>query len=199
MLLAVVAACAGETVEVPGETVVVKEEVIKEVQVPGETVVVEKEVIKEVMVPGETVTKEVIKEVEVPGETVVVEKEVVKTVEVPGQTVVVEKVVVKEVPGKKYVTDPTTGKVVSAPEYGGTFTYVQANMNPSAMFQDYGPGSLANSVTEPLAIADWGLDRRDVFDHMKRPTPLWVMKGNLAESWEMPDDTTIIFHIRKGG
>ena len=74
MLLAVVAACAGETVEVPGETVVVKEEVIKEVQVPGETVVVEKEVIKEVMVPGETVTKEVIKEVEVPGETVVVKE-----------------------------------------------------------------------------------------------------------------------------
>ena len=51
MLLAVVAACAGETVEVPGETVVVKEEVIKEVQVPGETVVVEKEVIKEVHGP----------------------------------------------------------------------------------------------------------------------------------------------------
>ena len=197
MLLAVVAACAGETVEVPGETVVVKEEVIKEVQVPGETVVVEKEVIKEVQVPGETVTKEVIKEVEVPGETVVVEKEVVKTVEVPGQTVVVEKVVVKEVPGKKYVTDPTTGKVVSAPEYGGTFTYVQANMNPSAENQ-WGPGGLAASVTEPLAIADWGLDRREVFDHMKRPTPLWVMKGHLAESWEMPDDTTIIFHIRKG-
>ena len=45
------AACAGETVEVPGETVVVKEEVIKEVQVPGETVVVEKEVIKEVHGP----------------------------------------------------------------------------------------------------------------------------------------------------
>ena len=197
MLLAVVAACAGETVEVPGETVVVKEEVIKEVQVPGETVVVEKEVIKEVMVPGETVTKEVIKEVEVPGQTVVVEKEVVKTVEVPGQTVVVEKVVVKEVPEQKYVTDPTTGKVVSAPEYGGTFTYVRANMNPSAE-NKWGPGGLATSVTEPLAIADWGLDRREVFDHMKRPTPLWVMKGHLAESWEMPDDTTIIFHIRKG-
>ena len=73
MLLAVVAACAGETVEVPGETVVV-----------------EKEVIKTVEVPGETVTVEVVKEVQVPGETVVVEKEVVKTVEVPGETVVVE-------------------------------------------------------------------------------------------------------------
>ena len=140
------------------------------------------------------VVKEVVVEKEVPVEVVkevVVEKEVIKTVAGP------ERVVVKEVPGQKYVTDPTTGKVVSAPEYGGTFTYVQANMNPSAE-NKWGPGGLAASVTEPLAIADWGLDRRDVFDHMKRPTPLWVMKGNLAESWEMPDDTTIIFHIRKG-
>ena len=63
MLLIFAVACAGETVEVPGETVVVEKEVIKEVMVPGETVVVEKEVIKEVMVPGETVTKEVVKEV----------------------------------------------------------------------------------------------------------------------------------------
>ena len=65
MLLAVAAACT-ETVEVPGETVVVEKEVIKEVQVPGETVVVEKEVVKTVEVPGQTVVveKEVVKEVE---------------------------------------------------------------------------------------------------------------------------------------
>ena len=63
MLLAVVAACAGETVEVPGETVVVEKVVTETVEVPGETVVVEKEVIKTVEVPGETVTKEVVKEV----------------------------------------------------------------------------------------------------------------------------------------
>ena len=139
MLLAVAAACAGETVEVTGETVVVEKEVIKtvdvpgetvnvevikEVEVPGETVVVKEEVVKEVMVPGETVVveKEVVKEVMVPGETVVVEKqvpvEVVKTVEVPGP----ERVMVKEVPGKNYVTDPSNGKVVSAPQYGGTIT-----------------------------------------------------------------------------
>ena len=61
MLLAVAAACAGETVEVPGETVVV-----------------EKEVVRTVEVPGETVTVEVVKEVQVPGETVVVKEEVVK-------------------------------------------------------------------------------------------------------------------------
>ena len=74
MLLAVAAACSSETIEVPGETVVVEKEVIKTVEVPGETVV--KEVIKEVQVPGETVVvkEEVVKEVMVPGETVVVEK-----------------------------------------------------------------------------------------------------------------------------
>ena len=78
------AACGAESVEVPGETVVVEKEVIKEVQdCPVTTVVVEKVVTEIVEVPGETVTVEVVKEVQVPGETVVVEKEVVKTVEVP--------------------------------------------------------------------------------------------------------------------
>ena len=115
MLLAVAAACSSETIEVPGETVVVKEEVIKTVEVPGETVV--KEVIKEVQVPGETVVvkEEVVKEVMVPGETVVVEKEVVKTVEVPGQTVTVE--VVKEVmvPGETVVVEKEVVKTVEVP------------------------------------------------------------------------------------
>ncbi len=57
-----------ETVEVPGETVVVEKEVVKTVQVPGETVVVEKEVVRTVEVPGETV----IVEKQVPVEVVVV-------------------------------------------------------------------------------------------------------------------------------
>ena len=120
-------ACAGETVEVPGETVVVEKEVIKEVMVPGETVVVEKEVVTEtVEVPGQTVVQEVVNTVEVPGETVVVEKEVVKTVEVPGQTVVVEKVVVQEVPGQKYVNRPHHRQGgVTAPQYGGTLTFIR--------------------------------------------------------------------------
>ena len=60
------AACSAESVEVPGETVVVEKVVTETVEVPGETVIVE-----------------VVKEVQVPGETVVVEKEVVRTVEVP--------------------------------------------------------------------------------------------------------------------
>ena len=115
MLLAVAAACAGETVEVPGETVVVEKVVTETVEVPGETVVVEKEVIKTVEVPGETVTKEVVKEVMVPGETVVVEKEVVKTVEVPGETVVKEVVKTVEVPGETVVVEKEVVKTVEVP------------------------------------------------------------------------------------
>ena len=117
MLLAVAAACAGETVEVPGETVVVEKEVIKTVEVPGETVVVEKEVVKTVEVPGETVTKEVVKTVEVPGETVVVEKEVIKTVEVV-KSVPVEVIKEVEVVGDRWVRN-TAGKLVEKPQYGG--------------------------------------------------------------------------------
>ena len=257
MLLAVAAACSSETIEVPGETVVVEKEVIKtvevpgetvvkevvkEVQVPGETVVVKEvvtetvevpgetvvvekvvtetvevpgetvtvEVVKEVMVPGETVVveKEVVKTVEVPGETVVVEKqvpvevvkEVVKTVEVPGQTVVVEKVVVQEVqvPGKKYVTDPATGRTVSAPEYGGTLTW------PVVAFPDntdvWWVGGWAplfiSGVSEQLSYADWAISR-DIWKGRQDEAPEMI-RGALAESWSMPDDTTFIWNIRKG-
>ena len=115
MLLAVAAACSSETVEVPGETVVVEKVVTETVEVPGETVVVEKEVIKTVEVPGETVTKEVVKEVMVPGETVVVKEEVIKTVEVPGQTVVKEVVKTVEVPGETVVVEKEVVKTVEVP------------------------------------------------------------------------------------
>ena len=202
MLLAVVAACAGETVEVPGETVVVEKIVTETVEVPGETVVVEKEVIKTVEVPGETVTKEVVKEVMVPGETVVVEKEVVKTVEVPGETVTVEvvKEVVKtvEVPGKKYVTDPTIGKVVSAPEYGGTITFAQTSEPAStdAVVTGGEAGWLVASVLEKLTTADWGIDR-DKHDFQLHLPPTNT-RGQLAESWSQPDPLTYVIKVRQG-
>ena len=256
MLLAVVAGCAGETVVVPGETVVVEKEVVKTVEVPGETVVkevvkevqvpgetvvvekvvtetvevpgetvvVEKEVVKTVEVPGETVTVEVVKEVQVPGETVVVEKVVTETVEVPGETVVVEKVVTQtvEVPGETvvvekevvktveveievvkevplgYVTDPTTGKAVTAPQYGGSLTYARRiqpeHTDPQFSWQ---PLLAIDAVAETLAFMDWGIPR-DEFAIKTEYFPIYAAKGNLAESWEMPDDKTIVFNIRQG-
>ena len=115
MLLLLAAACSAETIEVPGETVVVEKVVTETVEVPGETVVVEKVVTETIEVPGETVTKEVVKEVMVPGETVVVEKEVVRTVEVPGETVVKEVVKTVEFPGETVVVEKEVIKEVEVP------------------------------------------------------------------------------------
>ena len=188
MLLALAAACGEtKTVEVPGETVVVKEAVIKEVQVPGETVVVEKEVVKEV---------------EVPGETVVVEKEVVKEVMVPGKTVVVEKEVLKVVEVRQgYVTDPTTGKTVTAPQYGGTITSGWQSTPPGStdVYTVWNVWPHITGFIEKLAMADWGIDR-DEYDikSYSFPIPSWATRGALAESWTIPDDTTFVFNIRKG-
>ena len=213
MLLAVVAACAGETVEVPGETVVVKEEVIKEVQVPGETVVVEKEVIKTVEVPGETVTKEVVKEVMVPGETVVVEKEVVKTVEVPGETVVVEKVVTQtvEVPGETVIKEVV--KTVEVPVPGETVVVEKVviatpePVAPPALEPVYTGQVLA--LTNSLQGERWdvaygtnGKDIRDIYGYLVGRD---IVNGKLttvpgiAKLWELaPDGQTITYTIRRG-
>ena len=227
MLLAVAAACT-ETVEVPGETVVVEKVVTETVEVPGETVVIEKVVTETVEVPGETVTIEVVKEVQVPGETVVVEKvvtqtvqvpgetvvvekEVIKTVEVPGQTVVVEKevvktvevpgperVMVKEVVGKKYVTDPTTGKPVTKPEYGGTITFA-TEPEPS------NPDALIAGQWSSSFVG--GVLEKPALGDWGIDRNEWdfqylqvpfATRGGVAASWSQPDPLTIILHIRKG-
>ena len=98
---------------------------------------------------------------------------------------------------KKYVTDPTTGKPVIAPEYGGTITYVMKE-EPSHVDAplDLHGQAIAKLVVEWLALPDWAAPR-DEFDFVNWDPPNYT-RGSLAESWEMPDDTTIVFNIRKG-
>ena len=101
---------------------------------------------------------------------------------------------------KKYVTDPTTGKEVSAPEYGGTITYGRVSWSEHSDVWYISGWATHNIglVNEMLGIGDWGIDR-DVWDwRALADAPLRAWKGALAESWETPDDTTIIFNIRKG-
>ena len=99
---------------------------------------------------------------------------------------------------KKYVTDPTTGKAVTAPEYGGTITYGEVSWVANIDLWYGDAHASIGLVNEMLAIGDWGIDR-DVWDwRLQADTPLWTFKGLLAESWETPDDTTIIFNIRQG-
>ena len=91
---------------------------------------------------------------------------------------------------KEMVLDPTTGEMVEAPQYGGTLTYGVVSW--AANVDDwYGYARDATGlVNEQLAIWDWGMDR-DVWDwRIFAETPVWAIKGALAESWETPDDTT---------
>ena len=100
---------------------------------------------------------------------------------------------------KKYVTDPTTGKVVTAPEYGGTLTYAKTPLlaQHTDTYGTHTVTQVVDGVVERLAMFDWGMDR-DVWDLRGDYVPMDAATGQLAESWEMPDDTTIIFNIRKG-
>ena len=103
---------------------------------------------------------------------------------------------------KKYVTDPSTGKVVSAPEYGGTLTHVLKNTSLVASKLDAWYSHLAlfitSGVVEKLAVVDWAIDRDTYHFVGGYMAPLYALRGALAESWEQPDATTYIFHIRQG-
>ena len=204
MLLVVAAACGSETIEVPGETVVVEKIVTETVEVPGETVVVEKEVIKTVEVPGETVV--VVKEVEVPGETILVEKEVIKTVEVV-KSVPVEVIKEVEVVGDRWVRN-TAGKLVEKPQYGGTIVGSEDghpdNSDPLIASDNW----LVGPVYDTLWAPDWAKGPAGTGEWQGgavgwggtvAPNKIGdLTTGRLAESWEKPDPETTIFHIRQG-
>ena len=100
---------------------------------------------------------------------------------------------------KKYVTDPTNGKVYTAPEYGGTLTYGSSSEPPNsdAMVGDIAAGAAASGVVEKLGIANWGIDR-SVNDLANEILLADHFTGALAESWDIPNPTTYIFHIRQG-
>ncbi|MFC1987939.1 ABC transporter substrate-binding protein, partial [Chloroflexota bacterium] len=96
----------------------------------------------------------------------------------------------------------TMQKSVEAPMYGGTV--VGLRPEPDTAWDDFfgSTSKTQNShlVVQELATGDWyrgpagteesewwGRERRSAFE-----------TGYLAESWEIPDAETIIFHIRKG-
>ena len=100
---------------------------------------------------------------------------------------------------KEMVRDPATGEMVTAPEYGGTLTYGRTGTgeHPDAFFNSGWFHHFGGVVTEMLAIGDWAVDRSE-HNLRPRPLPLSLLRGQLAESWETPDDTTIIVKVRSG-
>ena len=158
--------------EVPVEKIVTQE-VVKEVQVEKvvtKEVPVEKVVTKEIPVE-KVVTREVVKEVPVEK---VVTKEVVK--EVP-----VEKIVTKQVAVEKEVV-----KIVEVQgKRGGSL--VDARTTDATSLDPHNVPAAANfrirgHVYSGLVSLDSGMS----------------VQPDLATSWEIPDPTTYVFHLREG-
>ena len=176
--------------------VVVEKEVVKEVRVPGETVVVEKEVVKEVEVEV-VVEKEVVKEVRVPGETVVVEKEVVKEVEVE---VVVEKEVVKEVEVEVVVEKEVVKEVeVEVVVEKEVVKVVEVEKVPEK--EKVLRVRIERDPTSRAEGTPGGLDFPMLFigQPLVRPGPDSTIEPGIAERWESNDDgTSWTFYISPG-
>ena len=81
------------------------------------------------------------------------------------------------------------------PQYGGTVVTV-ANANPPAFDPFAGMGPYAIWL-EPLGMRKWELDRK-IFPHNSMIQPYEYSAGLVIESWELPDPSTIIYHVRKG-
>ncbi len=101
---------------------------------------------------------------------------------------------------KKIVKDPATGEMVAAPEYGGTITYgyrYRLQLNTDTTQRGHAAGMFVSGVLEKLGIGDWACSR-GVYNHQPMYVPMNCLTGQLAESWEVPDNNTVIFKIRKG-
>ena len=96
------------------------------------------------------------------------------------------------------VLDPSTGEMVKAPQYGGQLVF---SATTEAAHADAWWGTLNHRVgrlvLEKLGMVDWATPR-DKWEFVSWYTPEPIVKPHLAESYEMPDPLTIIFHLRPG-
>ncbi|MBI4181200.1 MAG: hypothetical protein HY528_04640 [Chloroflexi bacterium] len=101
-------------------------------------------------------------------------------------------------------TKEVTPAAAETPKYGGTLIYVP-NSNVINWDETYwAMWSLSNFLlaNEDLLLGDWskgaaGTNEAD-FGGAGQSTPPSASVGLLTESWEFPDDTTLIWHLRKG-
>jgi len=117
------------------------------------------------------------------------------------EVVTEEEVVVTE---EKEMVRDSLGRLVEKPRYGGTFITTMGRniMAFDEAFIGWGQGACdsIHLTNEELVAGDWtkgpvGTGEAswvvdEAFVHLSIPL--------LAESWEIPDDETVIFHLRKG-
>jgi peptide/nickel transport system substrate-binding protein len=91
----------------------------------------------------------------------------------------------------------TWWETLGKPQYGGEM--VIRMTNNIVNFDPYLSEHIAQVYSgwlERMQAEDWTLDPA-VFD-FRIVSPLQYVKGHLAESWEFIDDSTFVFHLRKG-
>jgi peptide/nickel transport system substrate-binding protein len=124
------------------------------------------------------------------------EKEEAKITEEGGQ-VVTTKGEVEEAEGEE--EEIVTNKDI--PQYGGTLTLTQSS-NVTGWDEAFTMIEKAvYPINEPLITDDWTkgpVGSHDVDWVQSNNNRFSLLTGSLAENWEMPDDTTILFHIRPG-
>jgi len=96
-------------------------------------------------------------------------------------------------------TAPTTTASLKAPQYGGTIDLVYT-ADPTTCDPYASSGSADTWMSfymERLGVGNWTADRSKQ-SFIGWSVPVQYMSGALAESWEVPDLHTYIFHIRHG-
>lgn len=84
------------------------------------------------------------------------------------------------------------------PQYGGTFTFRTAG--DIASFDPWRGGDMTGIrglYLEHPSQMDWALDR-DIWSYQPVWVPTEYYRPCLAESWEQPDNETVILHVRQG-
>ncbi len=97
----------------------------------------------------------------------------------------------------------TLGKTILKPQYGGTYNFVTTS-DIRGFDNAYTQPSILTSVNctnEPLMLGDWSkgpVGTGEASFQVAGVAYLETMVGGIAESWELPDNQTMVFHIRKG-
>lgn len=90
------------------------------------------------------------------------------------------------------------GEMVETPRYGGTITVTTLiDYEHTDPWYNWNGTMSASPVLEKLGIGDWSIPK-ERYGFTSGFVPVDVITPHLAESWEMPDSTTVIFHIRRG-
>ncbi len=110
-------------------------------------------------------------------------------------------------PGAEMVKD-SLGRLVEKPKYGGTLTILSPGSDAGRPVLGFDPGltrayncRTMMLTNEKLGAGNWKMGPTGTNEYPFASRGGYyppVMINNLAESWEIPDANTVVFHIRQG-